>query len=63
MALRPKHVKALAWAISEAKAWRGSLTGHPDPQVLEAFDKMVADAKEGLREVKDLLPEPRHRPS
>jgi hypothetical protein len=41
---------ALRWAIEKAEAWKGSLTGHPDPKVLDKFEANIKLAKEGLKE-------------
>jgi hypothetical protein len=48
--LTSKQIKALKWAVKEAEAWRGSLTGGFEGD-LRNFDKNVADAKEALKEV------------
>ena len=52
--LTEKHIKALKRAIDEAEVWRGSLTGSPYPEDLEAFDNFIATARQGLAEVKAL---------
>lgn len=52
--LYPRHVKALAWAVREAEAWRGNLVGNPDPRPLAAFDAQVKQAKEALKIVREL---------
>lgn len=48
-ALRPKHIKALSKAVTEAEMWRGTLVGNPDRTALEAFDKFIDTAREAVR--------------
>lgn len=49
--LYPRHVKALARAVKEAKAWRGALT---DEAKIEEFDRFIATAQEALKRVREL---------
>lgn len=53
--LTRKQIQALKWAVEQAESWRGSMTGNPDPEPLEAFDKQVADAKGALKAIKDRI--------
>lgn len=57
--MRPKHLKALAWAVKEAAAWRGALQGHPDPDALVEFDKSLATAREALALLRQANAQPR----
>lgn len=50
--MRDKHIKALAWAVEEAAAWRGYFTGNPDPEPLVEFDKRVKAAKDALTAIR-----------
>ncbi|WP_281686406.1 hypothetical protein [Pseudomonas citronellolis] len=52
--LFPRHVRALARAVEEAEAWRGSMVGNPNPGPLEAFDKFIKEAKQAMRIVREL---------
>lgn len=52
--LSPRHVKALARALREAKTWRGTLVGNPDTGPLEEFDRFIATANEGMQIVREL---------
>lgn len=48
-----EFLNRLLWrAVSEAEAWRGSMTGNPDPGPLEEFDAFIAKAKQALKKVR-----------
>lgn len=49
MSLQAKHIKALAWAVREAKTWRGALIGAASQRDINDFDKKIKDAENGLR--------------
>jgi len=49
MSLQAKHIKAIAWAIREAKSWRGTLIGAVPQTQINEFDKKIRDAESGLR--------------
>jgi hypothetical protein len=51
------RIKYLSWAVREAAAWRGALTGNPDHGPLEAFDSNIRQCKEALRELREELKE------
>lgn len=46
--LSNKQIELFAIAITNWQNWRGSLTGHPDPKVLEEFDCQIKEADEAL---------------
>lgn len=50
--LTQSELRALSRAVSEAEAWRGSMTGNPDPGPLEEFDAFIAKAKQALKKVR-----------
>jgi hypothetical protein len=63
--LTQSELRALSRAVSEAEAWRGSMTGNPDPGPLEEFDAFVAKAKQALKKVRrnnNALKQPTGRP-
>ncbi|UXX42089.1 hypothetical protein [Pseudomonas phage phiH2] len=63
--LTQSELRALARAVSEAEAWRGSMVGNPDPGPLEEFDAFVAKAKQALKKVRrnnNELKQPTGRP-
>lgn len=64
--LTQSELRALSRAVSEAEAWRGSMTGNPDPGPLEEFDAFVAKAKQALKKVRrnnnNTLKQPTGRP-
>ena len=51
------HIKALARAVIEAGAWRGTLVGNPDTTDLKEFDKFIAKADEAIKIIKKLKKE------
>lgn len=44
MIITTRELKTLRWAIREAAAWRGTLTGGP-PETLEAFNESIRIAQ------------------
>lgn len=63
--LTQSELRALARAVSEAEAWRGSMVGNLDPGPLEEFDAFVAKAKQALKKVRrsnNELKQPTGRP-
>lgn len=49
MSLQAKHIKALAWAIREAKSWRGAMIGAASERDVLEFDRKIKEAENGLR--------------
>lgn len=47
-----RELRALGWCVQQAKAWRGSLVGDPDPAGLAAFDREVSVAQRAMRKLR-----------
>ena len=53
--MKPKlNMAVLRWAVREAAAWEGSLTGDPDPSGLIWFQTRIKQARESLRAVREI---------
>ena len=50
--LTETDLRALRWAVREAKGWRGGLVGDPDPSNLKAFDAQIKRCKVALQAAK-----------
>lgn len=49
--LEEEELYAVQWAVEQAKVWRGSLVGNPDPEPLNVFDTMIARAEKALQKM------------
>ena len=50
------EIAILAWAVREARSWRGTLTGNPDHRALEEFDRNIATAEGAIKKLRAALP-------
>lgn len=46
------EIQLLSQAVDSARSWRGSIVGHPDPQVVQDFDDRIAAMRAAIRKLK-----------